>query len=342
MQDAEHHSVLATLLRCVRRYLDSHGFDPETFFESFGLDLDVMNRPRARYPEEPVAALLAGVCERFNEPLLGFALASHHRITDLHSLGVAMYAADTPRFALEQFIDNQRLVSTEAPFDLIDETGFVRLGLHLHDFGDATSVVEEFLLKVLLDTLRASVGADFGPLEVGFTRSRPMNIGPHLVGVGAPVSFGHPSAYLLFDGTELARAMGTGNDEIVRQSTPFLEDLLASVTGEDLVADLRRTLLSTGLSKTSRQALASAMQMAEHELDAQLEHRGLGHEALVADLQRQLSNYLLAVPDIPLHEVASACGYVDEDALKSAVEAREGSSLGHYRGTLRQTSLHSS
>lgn len=332
------HSMLASDLRCLNRFLAAKQEDAGAVFSKNGLDIALLEKPHARYPLREVEVMLNALAERYNDPLLGLTLAHYFRITDTHGLGVAVLSSANALEALKTLVDNQALISTVAPFEVTESNDAITLTCRLSDMVLARSISEEYLLKVLIDVMRLSSPTGFKVERVGFTRRRPDNIGHHLKSLGCPVKFEQPVAHLTLTRQHAEASYTTSNVDLLDSMSPLLDRLLRSVPGEHYLSAVRRALLMRrDVSSEIRGPIAAALSMSTAHLDQSLRDSKLDSGDLLDELRAQLATLLLPIPGLSEQDVAENCGFADAKTMQSILRFHGGGTdaPSPYRGTLR-------
>ena len=104
---ASEHTILASDLRVIERFVASQGDDIGSLLQVAQISPDLLKQPRERIPSLRVGALLAELARKYPERELGLDLATCHRITDTHVLGITAISSETTLAALRRLSQYQ-------------------------------------------------------------------------------------------------------------------------------------------------------------------------------------------------------------------------------------------
>lgn len=327
----ETHSVLASQLRMVVRWLAAIGEDASALFQQHDLDVARVQEPRERFPAGAVEKLLGSLRDEFRRPCLGSELANYHRLNDAHALGITMMASDTGMEALERAIRYQRLISTGAQFDLVSRGGQVALQLRHQAFLSVRDVLEPYFFAVIWRWLKMAAPPSLTPVATHLTVPQPDNNGLADT-LEAPLTWDSDHAALIFEEAALLEPWQMRNAEIVRANQPMLDNLLRALKSGDIAANVRLHLLDaldTGLP--SEEDVASSLHMSARTLQRRLKAENTTYGEVVQETRMQLAQQLLASPDISATEVGLACGFGDASAFTRAFRRWTGTTPSDYR-----------
>jgi AraC-like DNA-binding protein len=190
----------------------------------------------------------------------------------------------------------------------------------------------EFSLALILQRLRAGVGAAFTVDEVTFIHERPSSQSKHEEFFGAPVRFGAAS-----DRLAVARDL---LDAPLRTSQPFLAqalqrklDEIESAVGGDPI--LRRVCKAVSESLTDPHlgidAIAGHLAMSRRSLQRHLGELGTSFRAVLDDIRCQRAHRLLEEQELAPAEIAQQLGFADASAFFRAFRRWTGETPGNLR-----------
>src|SRR5262245_16944284 len=100
-----------TSARLLWRYGSARGIDVSAIFRACGLDPADLERSHARYPLKAVHELWRGIVAKAADPAVGLEIATHFRMLDIQTLGVAFLSSSTLLTALQRLDRFERLLN---------------------------------------------------------------------------------------------------------------------------------------------------------------------------------------------------------------------------------------
>lgn len=331
----ETHSVLATQLRMVVRWLEAQGQDPAACFSRHGLDVRQTQEPRERFPAGAVEGLLIDLRDESARPCLGSELAAYHKLNDAHALGITMLASKTGLEALERAIRYQKIMSSGAQFELSTAVGKAALQLRHGAFRKVLDVLEPYFFAMLWRWIKVAAPPSLAPIATQLTVPEPDNT-CLTQALGLPVTWACEQAAMIFDKAALEAPWQMSNTEIVRANQPMLDNLIRGLKSGNVAASVRLHLLESleeGLP--SEEVVAQTLNMSARTLQRRLKAENTTYGEVVQQTRLHLAQQLLASPDISATEVGLACGFADASAFTRAFRRWTGTTPSGYRDTCR-------
>jgi AraC-like DNA-binding protein len=263
--------------------------------------------------------LLDCAAEAIEDTAFGLHLAEETDPRDVGIIFYAMSAADHLGEALALLdrysrIANEasRLKLTASPDGLIVEIGFIGLPRPLGRQG------AEFLVAVIVRTLRELAGRDVRPIRVAFAHARNSDIPEFARFFGCPVEFGRAvDEGVAFDLLEISNAAATtpllsANPKLLTALEPFCdmaakERRTASDTLRAAVEKEAEKLLPHG--KAQKETVAKALGMSPRTFSRKLAVEETTYEEVIDQLRRSLAFRYLKDPGMSLSQIAWLLGY---------------------------------
>jgi AraC-like DNA-binding protein len=195
----------------------------------------------------------------------------------------------------------------------------------------------EFTLAALFSRLRYVSGGSFQPRLLGLPLPRPADDDVRQRLYGLAPAYGHPCAEMWVDAA--AWQMPT------RSADPFLHATLKGMAAQLQLAQPGDSTLERALRARLRDALAQgradAARMAEllgvseRTLQRRLTETGRSFSEVVEAFRREEAARLLALPGLPLVEVAGRLGYAEQTSFTRAFRRWTGVTPGAWRAGRR-------
>ena len=165
---------IATITEVIARTLEAYQIDSKALFESFGLPAEPFRNPDARVPKDAMENIWEEAARLTRNPCIGFEVGRNFHATNLHAVGYAMLASSTLREALERLVRYQRLLSTAAEMDLIEEDGLLHLQI---DPSPGVDLADDASFAAVVQFCRDLTDPEFNPRSVRMMRPAPPCVG---------------------------------------------------------------------------------------------------------------------------------------------------------------------
>lgn len=326
-------TFLASEIRLVRRILDDRGIPADPILKAARIDPALADRPRARYPSDRVAHAWALAAEATGEPSLGLDAARYYRPTDFHGLAVVFLASADLRTALGRLARFHTVVNTAVRMRLDSKPDRVELRCTtMSDSDERRRVIQDGRTAVIVDICRTAVAGSLDPLEVRFSYSRPADVSRHEAMFHCRVAFGADEWCLAFRAEDASRPFLASNRELAQSNDRCLEEMIASLRSDDLVARVKRAIVDELPSGApSEESVARVVSMSARSLQRRLSEEGTGFLDLLAAVRRDLADRYVRNRDLPLTEVGYRLGFSDLSAFSRAFKRWNGRSPAEAR-----------
>lgn len=191
----------------------------------------------------------------------------------------------------------------------------------------------EFTLAAMFSRLRCISGGSFQPRLLGLPLQRPADDAVRQRLFGLVPAYGHPCAEMLIDAATWQMP--------TRSADPFLHATLKAMAAQLQLAQPGDSTLERALRARLRDALAQgradAARMAEllgvseRTLQRRLTETGRSFSDVVEDFRHEEAVRLLAMPGLPLVEVAGRLGYAEQTSFTRAFRRWTGVTPGAWR-----------
>lgn len=318
----------ASEARILCRVLRPYGIDGADLYRAEGLDASLIEKPRARYPFDRVAAAWGRAARLTGKPHIGLELARHWRPTDFHGLAVVFLASANLRRALERLARYHVVVNT--PFALRlerhdDHLDLVCPTIHVDD--DARRVIQDARAAVIVEMCRTGANGKLDPLRMEFAYPAPEDTSPHAELLRCQLAFDRPDWRLSFRASDCDRPFLAHDRELARRNDRVLDSMMTRLHEDDLVSRVKLAMLQDLPSGSpSEDAIAKAVSMSTRSLQRRLAEDGTSFTALLALLRKELAEQYVEDRDIPVTEISYLLGFSDVSSFSRAFKRWTGRS----------------
>jgi AraC-like DNA-binding protein len=190
----------------------------------------------------------------------------------------------------------------------------------------------ELSLGMFCNVFWHCLGRSWQPLEIHFEHPRPLDGHEHAQLFRAPTYFARPTNAIVFHAGDLDAVMHSADAYLLTLLEPMLRDRLARANTDDLVGLVRRAI-ERGFAGSGPDSnrVAGDLGMTGRTLHRRLQERGCSFTELVRASRRELALQYLAMPHIPLTEIAFLLGYSELSAFSRAFHQWAGLAPMRYR-----------
>lgn len=323
-------------LRPVLRLLESLGHDIKRLLEIHGLSADSLNDVHIRVPVTLSRAWMSLAEERVPIPLWR-ALLKHTHYHDFGGLGRALEAGGSPAQVLQRLATYHALVSDAARLTIQHTANGCRLSMIPDALTPPHRQSMLYLVALLLHFCRVRGVTPFRATMVGIPgllqeEKNALSAFFELAIVDAD------NFRIEFAGTSRAVQLKHSDGDIAQSMEPVLQQRLF-VHQRPLAAQIQQWLRQNMADSNPRlQSVARAMHMSERSLQRRLRIEGLTWRQLVETTRQQVMTPMLAVPGMPITDVALTLGYSHATSFSRAFRRRHGITPRHYRKQRAQVS----
>lgn len=320
---------IATLTEVTARTLESYQIDSKEVFESIGLPPEPFKDPDARISRDAMEEVWVEAERLTRNPCIGFEAGLNFHATNIHAVGYAWLASSTLREALERLVRYQRLISTAAEMDVIEDSD----GFHLQidpspgiDFGDDAA------FTAVITMCRDLTHMDFKPVSVHMMRPEPPCAAKLADFFQCPVEYLANLDKITFTAESVDEQLTRPNPALAQASEEVAREYLANMDKKDVVARARVAIIDhLPDGEPSRREVASELAMSERTLARRLSDREYTFSSLVDEVRGQLAKEYLRQSRFSVTDVAFLLGFSDQSNFARAFKRWTEESPSEFR-----------
>ena len=286
------------------------GLDPVRLLDEFGLPRAGLDEPDLMIPVEPLALMLEASARRCGDESFGLKIAEARKMSSLGPLGMFAREQPTLRDAIAALADFTRLIN-EALVISAEEEGdvaIVRVELLVGDIGPIRQGTE-LAVGVVLQTMRAFVGAEWKPRRTCFVHDAPADGTVHARFLGREVKFGQD-----FNGIVCTRrdldVVNPGAGPTMAHYARQLLETWRSHGGESFTDNVRQlVVMQLGMGQCSVERIAHLLRVDRRTIHRRLAQEQQTFSGLVDAVRRELASRYLADHKRTLAEISALLGF---------------------------------
>jgi len=329
-------TILASVCRPLWRYLETNRVDAAALFRRTGLDPEIINEPRARYPYAPLCEAWVEAAAITQNENMGFENARHYTPLDLSALGVSFLSSATLGDALHRLVRYESAVNSELRLNVIESGDLVELESEFPDLPPhAVRVIEDCRTSLLVDLCRQGLDKNLDPVAVAFTYPEPEALGEHFAVFRCPIKFSQPVSKISFSAADVKRPFSTANRELAMSSDRILDEVMQDLKDSDIISRVKKAIIQALPSGTpSEEDVASSVFLSSRTLQRRLADENTSFRNLVLDVRRELAQKYLADKRMPLAEISHMLGFSDTSSFSRAFKKWTGEPPATFRSNL--------
>ena len=272
--------------------------------------------------------------EETEDPCFVLTAARQWHPGNYHALGYAWLASRSLREAMQRLIRYFRVVTTDP-----EKLSLVETDLAYEFQIDTSSVVYQaldaeydFILAILIDACRLSLGEGFNPQRVCLQHPPPSCKDRFAKFFGCQPEFDAPNYLLSFDKAALDQLLPTGNVEVARANDQVIMRYLAELNRSDLVMRVKVALIE-GLpsGQVSKEQVSESLGVSLRTLQRKLHEEGTGFKQLLDETRRELADGYIKNPQVSLGEITYLLGFSEASNFSRAFKRWTGNSPAEFR-----------
>lgn len=324
-------SAISSYGLAIARALQDSGIDPARVFRAAGVAVELSTDPMSRLPTTTVTRLYRVCVEVTHNPYFGLTVARFIQLSTLHALGYALAASSTLMDFCRRLERYFRLVSQVARVTLVEADG--KVALRFDQLVEISGETEDAFLAFLVLTMRMLHKPEFNPVRVELHRSMPREgAGPYEKVLGAPVSFAHANASLVFDRADLLQPLAGSCPELAQVNDNIAIDYLARLDRNDVVTGVRKKIIELlPEGECDRNRVASALCMSPSSLQLKLLQHGTNFNQLLEDTRKDLACSYVQQPMRSVTEITFLLGFANTSNFTRAFKRWTGKSPTDFR-----------
>ena len=302
-----------------------------------GFDPALAGDPDARIPLATENALWDEAARLTGDATFGLHAAEGVRVGAFDVLDYVLRTAPTFHAALDRLVRYNRLFHDAAGFTVEDDGARVRVE-HALLFAGATQSrhAVEFTLACLVVVGAQMRGAPLVPLAVELRSPPPADAAEYARVFGVAPRFGRAANAIELDHFDADSPLLSADPALSRVIERHADALLAArpEPAETIANRVRRlvgAMLRDGEAGATLGAVARRLQMSERSLQRRLAAEGVGFDALLDELRRDLAVRYLADAKLAIAEVAYLLGYSEPSAFHRAFKRWTGATPAEAR-----------
>ena len=300
-----------------------------------GRDLD---DPDTRVSDRAAVEAWRVAQEITHDDALGLHLARSIPAGALDLLEYAFRASATFAAGLEQLSRYGRVMSDRAATRLTLDDDGLRVTFGPPATAAAQRQRSEFALALVVRLAREATGVALAPLEVRFAHRAPESLFEHRAFFRAALRFEEASNELLFDPSDAARPLRSGDPALLGVARRRLDKMLGQIPPEDdsIAARVKRVLLETlARGEPTAAAVARELGLSDRTLQRRLRAEGTWFRGILDAVRGELAVALLREPGVGIAEIAFFLGYSEPAAFHRSFRRWTGQTPLAYRRSVR-------
>ena len=326
----------STWVKGVTDMFASQGIDVPKLFRTAKLDIQLLDKPEARFDVEKISELWELAVAWSGNQALGMNLALTSRYVNFDIVGHAILSSPDLRCGLENLSRYLALISDCTTFELQSEgqNSWLVLG-HIGNTRRLPRQRQEYSLLTLLSLCNWVTRRDIRVLDVEFMSPAPVNAEPYRRTFDRAVKFDQPASRFLLSAEDL--------DAPTPSRSPLMFNLHERVIAERL-SSLGNTRTSYRVSEEimrklhqgepRREDIASDLALTDRTLQRRLQAENTSFQQLLDEARRELARKYLTEDRHSLGQVADKLGFVDQSNFFRACKRWFGLPPGQYRQRL--------
>jgi AraC-like DNA-binding protein len=341
---SEEHSLPAVHALHLADLVQQWNVVPADLFADLDVREESLGDPAARLPVATIVALVERARTLTKEPVLGWYIGQHMRVSAYGFLGFAAMSASTVGEALDLATRFAPTITgaLDLRLDVEGMTAALTIGERA-DLGPARDAVVLALVVGIWQIGRVLAGRPIaGRVEFAF----PMPpYAPRLAVLAPDVSphtrFGAAANRMVFDAEVLGWPLVMADPAATRLAREQCERELASIQGDAQLLTRVRALLPQQAGRAAKGAaahgfrsleeVATEMHLSARTLKRRLASHGIAFTTLLAEAQRERALQLLRSTELSIDEVAERVGYSDVANFTRAFRRWTGVTPAAYR-----------
>ena len=307
---------IATVTEVIARTLESYQVDTREMFEALDLPPEPYKIPDSRISKDVMEAIWADAERLTKNPCIGFDVGFNFHTTNLHAVGYSWLASATLREAMERLVRYQRLISTAAEMDVMENED----GFHLQiDPSPGIDLGDDAAFTAVVQMCRDLTHPEFKPVSVHMMRPEPPCAKMLADYFQCPVEYCADLDKITFTAESVDELLTRHNPAVAQASEEVAREYLANMDKKEVVARARVTIIDhLPDGEPSRRDVASELAMSERTLARRLADRDYTFSGLVDEVRGQLAKEYLRQSRFSVTDVAFLLGFSDQSNFARA------------------------
>ncbi len=287
------------------------GVDIEPVASALGVDCADFRRLGARISLDRFCRLLETLATLSNDETFGLSFARRYELGGTGSFGYGLMSAPNLASAVDFVARFKSMSADTAHFKLERGDGFVR---YVWGYSPLITRLDQFIdlaIALFVRHFQLSAGATWLPIAAELQRRAPRSKGPYRKFISHQITFDADQNTLTIDAAALKRPNPHADPLLFEMMSSHCADIVASrPQRHDFQRSVEEEILSTlGQSAPVAARIAALLGLSERTLQRRLAENGVGFQALVDKVRRELSDRLLIDEGLSIAEVAYRLGF---------------------------------
>lgn len=329
-------SLLASLARPLWRLLNDQNIDARALFTQAGLDPDLIEEPRARFPHGNLRAAWQEAAQALGRPHIGLMTGQYLRVMDLNALGATFLSSANLRDAAHRLIRYEQVLNTQLSFHVEEQDDLFHLVSELKGSNESgVAVNEDGRHAALMNLIGRALDKDTAPVEVGFTYPEPRDLADHYSVFRCKLSFEEPAPRLTFRAADAHKPFTGANREFAQRTDVFLDEMLSELNADDLVGRVKKVIIDALPSGApTEEDVARYVFVSSRTLQRRLAEQGTNFRKLLLEVRRELAERYISDKNMPLAEISYMLGFADSSSFSRAFKRWTGDPPAVFRQKL--------
>lgn len=326
----------STWVKGLTDMFSSQGIDVPRLFRAAKLDIQLLDKPEARFDVEKISELWELAVAWSGDLALGMNPELTSRYVNFDIVGHAMLSSPDLRTGLENLSRYLALISDCTTFELLPERKncWLMLG-HIGNTRRLPRQRQEYSLLTLLSLCRWLTRRDVRVLGAEFIFPEPVDIHPYRMTFECPLRFDQPASRILLAAEDLDAPIPSRNPLMFDLHERVIEERLTSLgntrtsyrVSEEIIRRLHQ-------GEPRREDIASDLALTDRTLQRRLHAENTSFQQLLDAARRELASKYLTEDRHSLGQVADLLGFVDQSNFFRACKRWFGLPPGQYRQRL--------
>ncbi len=312
---------IARIPLLILEYAERTGIDRDELLRQASLTSANLADPDTRMPMATVLKLWRAIMKWEEGTAIGVRIGSTCRARRLGLVGYAMYYSRDLLEAFQRMSRYVRIISEAVQFDVAKDGEQTTMSFNAHPSLVALRHPVEAQITAVLTIGREITQSDLVPLAIHLPFPYPGDSNEYREMLRCPVHFSRPNAAMIFATSQVSLPIKASDPTLSGYLEQLADSTLKSLgsPNEDFVDKVRRLLWSQlPGGRPDLWRTASKLGISARTLQRRLRENRTSYSALLEELRRELSGYLLADRKLAVSDVAFLLGYSEPSAFQRA------------------------
>jgi AraC-like DNA-binding protein len=313
------------------------GLSLRAFFAGTGLRASDVDSATATITFEQEFQLIRNLLRHCGDPVgLGLEVGRQYQFTSLASVGFAVISSPTLRAALDILLRYADLNISLVRMTLGSDAADLRIGLADAEVpADLRRFAIERVIGATVKINSDLLGRTVIPRAVEFSFAQPPGAAAYQDMIGITPSFATAESALILKSADVDAPHAHANPLALRLAEETCRQYLSEwKVRRGLAAQVRDHLSKQPGDIVEMAVVASALHMSTRTLRRRLQEEGTSYLALCDEVRQAIAEQLLAMPRMPIDQVAERLGYSEAASFIHAFKRWNGQTPQAFRRSL--------